>query len=199
LPGLDMVNLYGILALMQPTQYIEIGSGNSTKMARKAIVDCNLATKITSIDPYIRAAIDHLADTIIRQPFEALQNHDWIVETLKANDILFIDNSHRVFANSDAMICLLELLPRLKPGVLVHIHDVYLPYDYPQFMCDRFYNEQYVLAALVMAQPKRYQPFMPNFFVSEDPELSQILTPLWQHPQMAGVEKHGGSFWLQMG
>lgn len=199
LPGLDIVNLYNILSQKRPKQYIEIGSGNSTKVARKAIKDQQLPTKITSIDPFPRAAIDHLADEVLRQPFETIKDHSWIVEALGPNDVLFIDNSHRVFANSDAMICLLELLPRLKTGVLVHIHDIYLPYDYPQFMCDRFYNEQYVLAALVMANPQRYQPYMPNFFVSEDPELSAIFSPLWHHPNLAGVEQHGGSFWLQMG
>lgn len=199
LPGLDIVNLYTILALKQPRQYIEIGSGNSTKVARKAVTDQKLKTQITSIDPYPRAAIDHLADRVLRQPFENLSDHKWIVETLEENDVLFIDNSHRVFANSDAMICLLELLPQLKAGVLVHIHDIYLPYDYPQFMCDRFYNEQYLLAALVMSNPMRYKPFMPNYFVSEDPELSAVFAPLWQHPNLSSVEQHGGSFWLQIG
>jgi hypothetical protein len=199
LPGLDIVNLYNILVRNKPQHYIEIGSGNSTKVARKAIKDHNLPTKIISIDPFPRASIDHMADEVLRQPFEKLPDLNWIVEKLGPGDILFIDNSHRVFANSDAMVCLLELVPRLKPGVLVQIHDIYLPYDYPQFMCDRFYNEQYLLAALVLANPQRFQPYMPNFFVSEDPELSQILAPLWNHPNLKDVEQHGGSFWMELG
>src|SRR5690606_34794537 len=145
------------------------------------------------------AQIDHLADKVIRQPFENLTDNSFIVDSLEANDILFIDNSHRVFPNSDGMICFLELLPRLKKGVIVHIHDIYLPYDYPQFMCDRFYNEQYVLAAFVLANPSRYRTLLPNYFVSEDAELADVLSPFWNLPQMAGVERHGGSYWLQIG
>jgi hypothetical protein len=62
--------------------------------------------------------------------------------------------------------------------VIVHIHDIYLPYDYPQDMCDRFYSEQYVLAALLLANPARYELLFPGIFVSEDKELSGLLAPL---------------------
>jgi len=92
----------------------------------------------------------------------------------------------------------MELLPFLKKGVIVHIHDIYLPYDYPQFMCDRFYNEQYMLAAFLMADPKKYKPILPNFFISEDKELSDLISPMWAHPNLANIEKHGGSFWIQI-
>jgi hypothetical protein len=198
LPGLDIIGIYGIVAKYKPHAYIEIGSGNSTKVVRKVINELQLPTKVTSIDPYPRANIDHLAHTVIRKPFENLAENQSIIESLNENDILFIDNSHRVFPNSDAMISLLELLPFLNKGVIVHIHDIYLPYDYPQFMCDRFYNEQYLLAALIIGNPQRYKTILPNFFISEEPELNQILTPIWNHPNLANVEQHGGSFWLQI-
>ena len=168
-------------------------------MARKAIVENNLKTQITSIDPFPRANIDHLADKVMRVPFENIADNKFIVDTLQENDILFIDNSHRAFPNSDATICFLELLPYLKKGVIVHIHDIYLPYDYPQFMCDRFYNEQYVLAAFVLANPARYKTILPNYFISEDNELSNLIAPMWNHPSLLNVEKHGGSYWLQIG
>ncbi|HCA82431.1 MAG TPA: class I SAM-dependent methyltransferase [Flavobacteriales bacterium] len=199
LPGLDIVGIYGMIAEYKPAKYIEIGSGNSTKVARKSITENHLKTEIISIDPFPRAAIDHLADRVIREPFENLSDSRFIVETLNENDILFIDNSHRVFPNSDAMICFLELLPFLKKGVIVHIHDIYLPYDYPQFMCDRYYNEQYMLAAFILANPDKYKTLLPNYFISEDPALAGIISPLWNHPNMCNVEKHGGSYWLQMG
>ncbi len=198
LPGLDIVGIYGIIAKYKPAQYIEIGSGNSTKVARKAIKENQLNTKITSIDPYPRANIDHLADKVIREPFENISNNKFIIDSLNENDILFIDNSHRVFPNSDATICFLELLPYLKKGVIVHIHDIYLPYDYPQFMCDRFYNEQYMLAAFILANPEKYRTILPNFFISEDKELSKTIAPIWNHPNLENIEKHGGSYWLQI-
>lgn len=198
LPGLDIVGIYGLIAKHKPQKYIEIGSGNSTKVARKAIIENNLKTEITSIDPFPRANIDHLADKVIRKPFENLLDNKFIIDELNENDILFIDNSHRVFPNSDAMICFLELLPFLKKGVVVHIHDIYLPYDYPQFMCDRFYNEQYMLAAFLIANPEKYKTILPNYFISEDKELSNIISPFWDHPNLINVEKHGGSYWLQI-
>lgn len=198
LPGLDVIGIYGIIAKYKPKKYIEIGSGNSTKVARKAIIECNLTTEIISIDPFPRANIDHLSDKVIREPIENLSDNKFITESLKENDILFIDNSHRVFSNSDAMICFLELLPFLKNGVVVHIHDIYLPYDYPQFMCDRFYNEQYILAAFILANAEKYKSILPNFFISEDNELKNYIAPIWEHPNLSGVEKHGGSFWLHI-
>jgi hypothetical protein len=199
LPGLDIVGLYGVIAMHKPKQYIEIGSGNSTKVARKAISDLKLDTKITSIDPYPRANIDHLADKVIREPFEKLTDLQFIINSLNEGDILFIDNSHRCFSNSDATVCFLELLPFLKKGVIVHVHDIYLPYDYPQFMCDRFYNEQYVLAAFILANPSKYKTILPNYFISEDKELSAIISPMWNHSNLKNVERHGGSYWLMIG
>jgi hypothetical protein len=96
------------------------------------------------------------------------------------------------------MVFFLEVLPRLKKGVIVHVHDIYLPYDYPQFMCDRFYSEQYGLAMYILANPQKFKPILPNYFIYEDKELSQIIEPVWAHNNLAGVEKHGGSFWLQI-
>ena len=196
LPGLDMVAIYGMLARFRPAHYVEVGSGNSTKVAAKAIREQGLPTQITSIDPYPRAGIDQLAHRVIRQPFEDTDFS--FLYALQANDILFIDNSHRVLPNSDSTVFFLEVLPRLAPGVIVHIHDIYLPYDYPQFMCDRAYSEQYMLAAFLLANPDKYETILPNYFVSQDPELSGILAPLWQRPVLQGVETHGGSYWLRV-
>ncbi len=197
-PGLDIVALYTFLKTYDPANFIEIGSGNSTKVARKAIEDYKLHTKITSIDPFPRANIDHLADEVIRMPLEDVDNYAFITNHLAENDILFIDNSHRVLPNSDVTVCFLELLPQLKPGVIVHIHDIYLPYDYPQDMCDRFYSEQYMLATLLLSNPKRYQVMFPCYFASEDEALASLLEPLWQSENTSKVEKHGGSFWFRV-
>jgi len=197
LPGLDIVAMYGLVRTLQPKQYVEIGSGNSTKVVRKAIEDGGLDTMITSIDPYPRAQIDALADRVVRQQIENLTDYSDIYD-LEAGDMLFIDNSHRCLPNSDVTVCFLELLPALKKGVIVHVHDIYIPYDYPQFMCDRAYSEQYVLAAFLLANPEKYAPILPNYFISEDAELSAILEPVWNHESMNGVERHGGSFWFEV-
>ncbi len=196
LPGLDIIGLYTLIAELKPAKYVEIGSGNSTKIAYKAKQEQKLNTEIISIDPQPRAEIDVLANKIIREPAENI-DFEFILN-LQENDILFIDNSHRILPNSDSMVFFLEILPKLKKGVVVHIHDIYLPYDYPQFMCDRAYSEQYGLACYLLANSKKYKPILPCFFISEDKELSGIITPIWEHKNLQGVEKHGGSFWLRI-
>ncbi|MBN1951023.1 MAG: class I SAM-dependent methyltransferase [Bacteroidales bacterium] len=196
LPGLDIVAIYTMLSEFKPKKYIEIGSGNSTKVAYKAKSDQNLRTEIISIDPMPRAEIDNLADKVIREPFENI--HFNILNELNENDILFVDNSHRILPNSDSMVFYLEILPRLKKGVIVHIHDIYLPYDYPQFMCDRFYSEQYGLAMYLLANPDKFKPILSNYFISEDKDLSYLISPMWSHEHLTGVERHGGSFWLKI-
>jgi hypothetical protein len=196
LPGLDIIGIYTLLTEFKPKKYIEIGSGNSTKVAYKAKIEQKLDTEIISIDPMPRAEIDNLASKVIRKPFE---NTDFnILDELNENDILFVDNSHRILPNSDSMVFFLEILPRLKKGVIVHIHDIYLPYDYPQFMCDRFYSEQYGLAMYLLANPKKYNTILPNYFIFEDKELSEMLSPIWEHDNLLGVEKHGGSYWIKI-
>lgn len=196
LPGLDIMGIYIILKEFKPKKYIEIGSGNSTKVAFKAKKENDLATEIISIDPMPRAEIDSLADKVIRMPFEDIDMN--ILDELNENDVLFVDNSHRILPNSDSMVFYLEILPRLKKGVIVHIHDIYLPYDYPQFMCDRFYSEQYGLAMYLLANPKKYETILPNYFIFEDKELSGFISPVWKHKNLEGVEKHGGSYWLKI-
>jgi hypothetical protein len=196
LPGLDIIGIYTILKEFKPKKYIEIGSGNSTKVAFKAKNENNLKTEIISIDPMPRAEIDSLANKVFRMPFEDIDIN--ILDELNENDVLFVDNSHRILPNSDSMVFYLEILPRLKKGVIVHIHDIYLPYDYPQFMCDRFYSEQYGLAMYLLANPKKYQTILPNYFISEDKELSESISSIWKNKNLEGVEKHGGSYWLKI-
>lgn len=196
LPGLDIIGIYTMIAHFQPKTYIEVGSGNSTKVVHKAKLEQNLTTEIISIDPYPRAEIDTLAQQVIRLP---LENIDLTVfNQLQENDIVFIDNSHRVLPNSDATVVFMEILPLLSKGVVVHIHDIYLSYDYPQFMCDRFYSEQYCLAAFIMANPQKYFTIFPSYFIAQDAELSNELSSFWQLENLRNVEQHGGSYWLKI-
>ncbi len=196
LPGLDIIGIYTMLARFKPKRYIEIGSGNSTRVAHKAFIEKDLSTEFISIDPKPRAEIDQLPNRMIREPFENI-NLD-IVAELNANDILFLNNSHRILPNSDSMVFFMEILPRLKRGVIVHLHDIYLPYDYPQFMCNRFYSEQYGLAIYLLANPDKYETILPNYFISEDKELSELIAPIWDHENLKDVERHGGSFWIRI-
>ena len=194
LPGLDSAALYGMLALQPPETYLEVGSGNSTRFARRAIRDQGLRTRIVSIDPHPRVEIDSISDQVIRAPLETVDLTP--ILALQPGDILFLDGSHRVFMNSDVTVAFLEVLPRLARGVRVQIHDICLPYDYPPGWEDRYYSEQYVLAAFLLGGAKGATITLPNAFVTADPELSRILGPLWDRLQ--GVERRGSSFWMEM-
>jgi len=196
LPGLDIIGIYTMLARFKPKRYIEIGSGNSTRVAHKAFIEKDLSTEFICIDPKPRSEVDQIPNRMIREPFENVTLD--IVSELNANDILFLDNSHRILPNSDSMVFFMEILPRLKRGVIVHIHDIYLPYDYPQFMCNRFYSEQYGLAMYLLANPDKYETILPNYFISEDKELSELIAPIWDHENLRNVEQHGGSFWIRI-
>jgi Methyltransferase domain len=194
IPGLDAAALYGFLVTEHPTVYLEIGSGNSTKFARRAVRNHALRTEIISIDPHPRAEIDELCDRVIRRPVEEIDPA--IFKLLHTGDILFIDGSHRIFQNSDATMLLLEVIPSLPSGVIVHLHDIFWPFDYPAAWGDRYYSEQYVLGAYLLAQGPKLKVLLASAYVSRDSELSSILAPIWDLPQLAGVEHHGCSFWF---
>jgi Methyltransferase domain len=194
MPALDGMSLYTLIATKRPNKFLEVGSGNSTKFARWAIRDQGLDTEIISIDPHPRVEIDALCTRVIRAPVETVDLE--MFDVLEPGDMLYVDNSHRVFTNSDATVIFLDVLPRLKPGVLVHIHDVMLPYDYPAEWADRFYSEQYLLAGYLLAKGKRIKPIAPLAFISGDPELRNMLVPLWT--DLPNVERHGVSFWFEI-
>ncbi len=196
IPGLDAIALYSFLCIYNPLRYIEIGSGNSTKFARKAIQDHNLRTEIISIDPNPRSEINSICDKIIRKPIEEIDIA--IFDELDTGDILFVDNSHRIFMNSDAVTVFLDILPNIRQGVLIEFHDIYLPFDYPVKWINRYYSEQYMLAAYLLAESKKLDIILPNAFISSDPELNSVLSSIWKDPRMNGVETHGGSFWIKI-
>jgi hypothetical protein len=197
LPGLDIVTLHGMLRRHNPRRYLEIGSGNSTKVARRAIAMHGLQTKVMSIDPQPRADVDQICDVVVREGLETVDISTF--EQLKSGDFLFFDGSHHAFMNSDVAVFFLEVLPVLAPGVFIHVHDICLPYDYPETWTSRFYSEQYVLASALMFGASRFTIEMANMFISKDPELSELLRRFWDHPNLKCVSgRHGASFWFRM-
>lgn len=189
---LDAASLVTMLRTMAPERYMEIGSGNSTKFARHAINDAGLPTKILSLDPEPRTEIDALCDTVIRARLENCELT--VFDQLESGDVLFFDGSHRILTNSDATVFFLELLPRLKAGVVVHIHDIFLPWDYHPAWGRRLYSEQYILAAMLLCTKPLFKVLLPNAFICIDDQLraraaSFPIPPNWI----------GGSFWIQVG
>lgn len=195
LPGLDAAVLYTMMAWCRPGRYVEVGSGNSTKFVRRAIRDHGLKTQVVSIDPTPRAEIDALCDTVVRRGLEDCDLS--LFADLDHGDIVFVDSSHRCLQNSDVTAFFVEVLPSLRPGVWVQVHDILLPDDYPAEWRDRLYSEQYLLAAYLLSGCAWLEVVLPNWYVSTDPGLCSILDPLWDDDALQGVERHGQSFWFR--
>jgi hypothetical protein len=203
--SLDAAALYGMLVEFQPRRLIEVGSGYSTKFAHRAIRKHGLATQITSVDPKPRAEIDEICDCVIRKPLEEVDLS--LFDELQSGDFLFIDSSHRTFTNSDVTIVFMELLPRLCPGVVVHIHDIFWPNDYLPDWNDRYYSEQYLLAAYLLGGgASKVKILMPNAFIVQDHDLAEHCKPLLEIPGFCPSHEdaaspsgfYGGSFWMQI-
>ena len=136
LPAFDAISLYSFLAIRQPRRFIEIGSGNSTKFARRAIRDYSSRTSIVSIDPFPRSEIDAICDEVVRLPLEQVPGQ--FLNEIVPDDIVFFDGSHRCFQNSDATIFFTEVIPNLMKGTMVGVHDIFLPHDYPPDWAKRY-------------------------------------------------------------
>jgi len=197
MPGLDAASIYAFLRSRRPRTYLEVGSGISTRFARRAIEDGKLETRIVSVDPSPRAEIDALCDEVIRQPLELVDPER--LPPMGDGDVLFFDGSHRSFTGSDATVFFCDVLPRIAPGVLVGIHDIFLPDDYPEPFMERHYSEQYLLAALLLGLPEWIDLVLAADYVSKRPELAGELSPLWTRPEIAGIPTQGGGFWFELG
>jgi len=167
--SLDAAVLVALLRSRKPKNYLEIGSGNSTMFASHAIKSGSLPTIISSIDPRPRAEVDALCQRKIRAPLEDCAVA--VFDDLHAGDILFLDSSHRVFMNSDVTAFFLDILPRLKPGILVHVHDIFLPDDYPPDWNQSLFAEQYLLAAMLLCGAPPFRVVFPSYFIANDKDL----------------------------
>jgi predicted O-methyltransferase YrrM len=195
-PPFDGVSLYGLIAERKPQRYVEVGSGISTRFARRAVQDLGLTTRIVSIDPHPRTAVEGLCDETIVSRMEDLPGGFW--ESFAPSDMLFIDNSHRSFPGSDVTVFFSEVLPALPLGTLYGIHDIFLPQDYPEDWRGRFYNEQYLLLMYLLGGADGDEVVLPVKWAGAEPQLHGLLAGLWQKPGLFdGLYTQGGSFWLR--
>ena len=196
IPAFDGVSIYGLIAHYQPRRYVEIGSGNTTRFARRAIRDLGLLTRIISVDPMPRAEIDAICDEAVRHPLERVGEKFWA--EFGSEDLLFVDNSHRSFMNSDVTVFFTDVLPMLPAGSIWGLHDICLPNDYPDTWRDRYYNEQYLLLAYLDGGAGADEILLPLAWVSSQPQLHDIFAPLWRREDLLhGVGRHGAAFWMR--
>ncbi len=154
--SVDAEILYCMIRHFGPSRIVEVGSGFSTLVAVEAMGEnakMGIDTALTTIDPYPPKFLSELREhgvTLIETKVEDLPYSAF--EALAPNDILFLDSSHVSRIGSDVNFEFLELLPRISDGVVVHVHDIFLPYDYPRGWVleeNRFWNEQYLLQAFL--------------------------------------------------
>lgn len=187
-PRLDAAAAYAIVRRWQPRRIVEIGSGHSTRFLARAVADANLPTRITCIDPQPRASLAALA--IEHIPVLLGDADPALFGSLGASDILFIDSSHIAMPGTDVDRLFLDILPRLKSGTLVHIHDVTLPDAYPVEWDWRGYNEQLLVGALL--QGGGYDLVFASHYVAKTLRPAGILGEL---PLSAGA--HETSLWVE--
>ena len=191
--GTDALVAYCMIRHFQPRLIIEVGSGFSSLVAAEAIAR-NKNSALICIEPF---PLDFL-----RQGFPGL--HSLIEKSvedigleffsqLESGDILFIDSSHTVKIGGDVNYLFLEVLPRLKPGVIVHVHDIFLPFDYRRdWVMDelRFWTEQYLLQAFLSFNSE-FEVLMANAYLAhrwmEELKATFTNSPWWG----------GGSFWMR--
>jgi hypothetical protein len=129
---LEAQALHGVVRHFKPRKIVEVGSGVSTHCMLQAVTlndaDDKAPCEIICIEPYPSHWLKQAHVHLIAQKVQTIPLDLFL--SLEPNDLLFIDSSHAVKTGSDVVFLVLEVLPRLRPGVLVHIHDVYLPFDY---------------------------------------------------------------------
>ena len=146
-PRLDAAAAYALIRELKPRRIVEVGSGHSTRFMARAVADGGLDTQITCIDPAPRASLSGLG--VHHVPL-LLKDSGEVFTDLREGDVLFVDSSHVALPGTDVDRLFLDVVPRLPKGVLIHVHDVTLPEDYPAQWAWRGYNEQLLVAALLV-------------------------------------------------
>ena len=198
--GLDAAIYYALIRDLRPARVIEIGSGMSSRIAALAL-ERNRSDgrdgELVCIEPFPESRLtDNMPRaTLIEQRVEDVPLEQF--DALGANDILFIDSSHAVKFGGDVCREFLEILPRLKPGVWVHVHDVFFPQDYPAdwVLKKRLaFNEQYVLEAF-LAFNRNYAVRACLHWLWTDER--DLLRTQWPSRVGEGANHHGpASFWM---
>jgi len=181
---------YAIARESRPRRIVEVGSGNSTMLFREAIRAAGLDTQLISIDPRPRRSISAIADRVLECAVEDVALSEF--EELAAGDILFIDSSHEIRTGNDVVRLFLNVLPMLPAGVLIHVHDIFLPFDYPQaWVCDHrwAFNEQYLVQAVLQDSSEWEVLWAGHFLERTMPNFSA------HFPHMTG--RHASSLWLR--
>lgn len=192
----DGVSLRHFLLSARPRRVIEIGAGYSSALMLDVDEQHAMDIRFTFIDPDL-VRLRRLATPADKAKHEIMERKVQQVpldlfDELNAGDILYIDSSHVCKMDSDVNWYLFEILPRLKPGVFVHIHDIGYPFDYPLWLFQegRSWNEPYVLRAFLMYNPAFQIEFFTAFMSSFHIDFIRENMPMCER-------RPGGAFWMR--
>ena len=193
----DAAVLYGMVRALRPGRIVELGSGQSTlvmaRAARENAADGD-ACVLESFDPYPGVARPPLPGVARLERVPAQDVPLSVFESLHAGDVLFVDTTHTVKLASDVNFVVLEVLPRLADGVVVHLHDIFLPYEYPRTWLEDFglyWTEQYLVQAFLALNGGYEVLAAVHALQRQRPEAMRALLPA-----VVG-ERVGGAFWLR--
>lgn len=196
----DADSLYAMLRLKKPARLIEIGSGNSTRVAQIALRansadDPAYHCRHVCIEPYEMAWLEVLGPEIIRKRVQDVPLS--LFDELRAGDILFIDSSHVIRPFGDVLYEFQSIIPRLAKGVIVHVHDIFTPRDYPEAWLRaerRLWNEQYLLEVM-LAHSARYRTILAMNWLTHAHRaaVDRAFPSMRRHP---GAEP--GAFWFEV-
>ena len=193
--GTDVLVAYCMVRHFKPRLVIEVGSGFSTVVLGQAAAE-NKNSALICIDPYPNDFLRKDNKVAALQLLMETKVEDVDVEffsQLESGDILFIDSSHTVKTGGDVNYLFLEIMPRLKPGVIVHVHDIFFPFEYRRdWMLEefRFWTEQYLLQAFLIFNSE-FKVLMANSYLNQYylPDLKAVFPNLSRWI--------GGSFWMR--
>jgi len=193
----DAEILYSIIRYYKPSSIVEVGGGHSSKIIQHAIERNNISTPISSkhicIEPFEAPYLKLLDLDLIRKIVTEVDVS--FFSDLKANDILFIDSSHIIRQGGDVLYLFLEVIPKLNPGVLIHIHDIFTPNDYLLSWRNdgvNFWNEQYLFEAFLTCNNKFEIIYAVNYLKNNHYNKLKDAAP------MLDKERQPGSMWLKV-
>ncbi len=197
---------YCLVRRHRPRRIVEIGAGNSTVVAAAACArnaaEGGPAARLTAIDPFplpvlkrgLPGVSELIEDKVQNVPLE-------LFTSLGEGDILFIDSTHVLREGGDVQVEYCEILPRLAPGVLVHVHDISLPKAYPRVYFERhqlYWNEQYLLQAF-LAFNSRFKVVWPgNYMMLNYPQDVCSVFPEYHAMREAFPSSEPASFWMRV-
>jgi hypothetical protein len=193
----DAEIFHGLVRSRKPRRLVEAGSGHSTRLALEAVArnaaegrPCEIQVYDPYASPWVR---EQNGRGLTLYPVEVQKAPLETFTALAAGDILFIDSSHVLHIGSDVRFLFGEVIPRLAPGVLVHVHDVFLPAEYPRRWVQglRFWNEQYLLQAFLAFNDRFRVVWASHFMARKHGEKIAAAVPSFRY------DDEPGSFWFE--